>query len=289
MPIPINAELNFVPVASFPVSPVQGQVCVLSSDGHLYCYDGSQWVDCGQSGGSSAVEYVSGFTTSDYYDSALANPFAGETLITVAGVAEIAGATGQQTILSSLAEGNGSGLSLRINTGYQCQINARLAYSGGVISLNGTVPFGYVGKLLLCVAVIDVSGADLNYEVWANGVQLFNGSVGGGGGALPAGSGSANLRVGIVGDGSFPEQVADGLRIYGAGYRFGTLLSYVEHQQWFLDCRAAGMLVDAPAALTRGWQVNGDPGATWAPFVGSGNLTETGSVTYGTESPFSWL
>jgi hypothetical protein len=38
-------------LATAPTSPAQGWCYVSSTNGHLYCYDGSAWVDCGASGG----------------------------------------------------------------------------------------------------------------------------------------------------------------------------------------------------------------------------------------------
>lgn len=42
---------NFFPVSALPGSPAKGDTVVLSSDGHLYTYDGSVWVDNGAAGG----------------------------------------------------------------------------------------------------------------------------------------------------------------------------------------------------------------------------------------------
>jgi hypothetical protein len=49
-----TVPLRYVVVTSFPSSPSQGDCVVLSSDGHLYCYSGSAWVDCGQGGVTQA-------------------------------------------------------------------------------------------------------------------------------------------------------------------------------------------------------------------------------------------
>lgn len=44
-------RLSIVPVAALPGSPAKGDTVVLASDGHLYTYDGSAWVDNGAAGG----------------------------------------------------------------------------------------------------------------------------------------------------------------------------------------------------------------------------------------------
>lgn len=46
-----------VVVVSFPLSPEKGDTVVLTTDGHLYTYDGSGWVDNGAGGGSGLTEY----------------------------------------------------------------------------------------------------------------------------------------------------------------------------------------------------------------------------------------
>lgn len=48
----INApRLSIDPVAALPGSAAKGDTVVLSTDGHLYTYDGSAWVDNGAAGG----------------------------------------------------------------------------------------------------------------------------------------------------------------------------------------------------------------------------------------------
>lgn len=42
--------VRFAIVATLP-SGVQGDTCVLSTDGHLYTHDGASWVDNGAAGG----------------------------------------------------------------------------------------------------------------------------------------------------------------------------------------------------------------------------------------------
>lgn len=44
-------------LASAPGSPAKGDTYVLSTNGHLYTYDGSGWVDNGAGGGSGLTEY----------------------------------------------------------------------------------------------------------------------------------------------------------------------------------------------------------------------------------------
>jgi hypothetical protein len=48
-----------VVVASLPLvgSSTKGDTCVLTTDGHLYTFDGSAWVDNGAGAGSGLTEY----------------------------------------------------------------------------------------------------------------------------------------------------------------------------------------------------------------------------------------
>lgn len=48
---------NFFPVSALPGSPAKGDTVVLSSDGHLYTYDGAAWVDNGAAGGGGGTVY----------------------------------------------------------------------------------------------------------------------------------------------------------------------------------------------------------------------------------------
>lgn len=52
-----ETTIGFPVVAALPGSPTKGETVVLSSDGHLYTYDGSAWVDNGAGGGSGLTEY----------------------------------------------------------------------------------------------------------------------------------------------------------------------------------------------------------------------------------------
>jgi hypothetical protein len=47
-------------LASFPASPSKGDTVVLESDGHLYTFDGTGWVDngAGGGGGGTTTAYV---------------------------------------------------------------------------------------------------------------------------------------------------------------------------------------------------------------------------------------
>lgn len=47
--------VRFAVVASLPGTAAQGDACVLSSNGHLYVYDGSGWVDHGATGGGGGT------------------------------------------------------------------------------------------------------------------------------------------------------------------------------------------------------------------------------------------
>jgi hypothetical protein len=49
--IPFRSALRPSVVALFPGTPSQGDTVVLSTDGHLYTFDGSGWVDNGAAGG----------------------------------------------------------------------------------------------------------------------------------------------------------------------------------------------------------------------------------------------
>ncbi len=51
-----------VVVPTLPVSAVKGDTVVLTTDGHLYTYDGSTWVDNGSGGsGGSGISQVQSF------------------------------------------------------------------------------------------------------------------------------------------------------------------------------------------------------------------------------------
>ncbi len=49
--IPFLSPLGVVVVATLPPSPVKGSTVVLDTDGHLYTFDGSAWIDNGAAGG----------------------------------------------------------------------------------------------------------------------------------------------------------------------------------------------------------------------------------------------
>lgn len=233
--------------------------------------------------------YVAQFSAADYYASAVPNPAAGQTLLTVAGMVDLQTATDTQTILSCLGDGTtSSGFDLRIMGGAGT-VQLRLFYSLGITSLNGSIPLPYVGRPMLAVVQVDTSGANLDYAVRINGCEVFSGSIAGGGGALPVGGGPENLKIGIVGNLNPPLTEATTMRIFGTGYRVGALLSSAQHAAWFLACRAANQFVDAPLPLDLGWSADSDPGTVWAPFVGAGDMAEVGAVAWAEESPMMWL
>lgn len=243
-------------------------------------------------GGGASIGYVDAFASGDYYQAAIANPFSGQTLVTVAALIEIVGnLSASRAVLSSLDRFNAfdSGLSLRITGG---GFNPALEYysnAGALTASNAALAiFPYVGKLALVVFELDTSGANGVWRCYVNGSEIANGTNAGAGGALPAGSGSRDLTIGQNPGGT--QFVADGIRVCGAAYKIGGTFNTVnQHAEWFLDVEAAGQLEDAPSGMTAGWRtVGADPGATWAPFVGSGDMIETGAVGYGTSS-LRWI
>ena len=59
MAVEILSVIRPVVVASLPLAggSTKGDTCVLTTDGHLYTFDGSAWVDNGAGGGSGLSDY----------------------------------------------------------------------------------------------------------------------------------------------------------------------------------------------------------------------------------------
>jgi len=290
MAIPVNANVYLVPVGSFPGSPVQGQVCVLSTDGHLYTYDGSGWIDNGATVVVPTYYYLDGFTTSDYYGSTIANPFNGASKVTLAALFSLDANTpnGERKLISS--EGSDSGVSL----GFYCDtdeltIHTRAWTDQGLFEASYAISHYNIGKWIFIISKIDCTGTDCEISVCLNGVPDSFDAQTNGGGTLVAGSASQNLKIGVKGTGS--SDAANTTHINGVGYMVGNRPSSAQSEAWFQAIRMAGKFVDCPGlSMDKAWRVDStDPGGTWAPFVGSGDMTEVGSVAYTSETQIQYI
>lgn len=132
-----------------------------------------------------------------------------------------------------------------------------------------------VRRTMMVAIAFDASGSDTVVRFALNGgVYAGPGFVGGVSGTYTAGG---NL---VVGSRNGVDRIATSEKIHGAGWA-NRALSFREMADWYEECRAAGQLEDIPSGggLSEGWRVGGSaPGATWAPFVGSADLTRIGSA-----------
>jgi hypothetical protein len=236
---------------------------------------------------------VSGLTDTDYYSSSISNPFAGQTLLTCVALVEMNKNIGDEQVIFSSHDydsvgGLNSGVSFALfgNGG----ISPRIRYwdNGGTQRITGASwPSGlpYTRKLCLVALEVDFSTADADYMLYVNGASVANGSTAGAGGALPAGSGSNDLLVGrnTAGE-TWP---AEGLTIYGFGWRFGAFNTPAQHSAWYETVIDALELSDSPAGLNSLYIISGsDPGATWSPTIGSGSLTREGTPVFGSRAVY---
>ncbi len=248
---------------------------------------GTTWTEVtGGGSGDLPIAFVTGFSDSRYYELAT-DPFIGEDNWTAAVMFNSRYTEGRLARLFGTQTGGpgtgGANINIFGNAG-QIQAQANDNVGGNMTAFWDNQPMSY--KWIMAVMRYRQDGADTVLSLSINGDLVSEARATGVTGPYTAG---IALGLGACSDGAGFGSALE--NVNGAGYALRALTDE-EISEWYRDSYEAGQFLDIPSggSLTAGWRANGtDPGATWAPFVGAGNLTRTGTaVTPGTDTRPDW-
>jgi hypothetical protein len=257
------------------------------ADGELLGRVGTDIVGVTPSGGGPSVEEITGLSTTRHYRFG-SDPLNAVNQHTVCAVVRVGSNTVSTSFNNRWVMGtiNGvGGFGIRYSGNFTADVVTRLGvsmYDGG-----GTLrTFEYSGAdvgLKFCVVVVVFNYDEFGNTtaiLWINGqrhVAFFTSAVTG----QTAGG---NLSIGAAADGAYQHGIDTGGFVHGAAY-VTRLLNADEVRELSEACLESRRLESIPSGgdWTNAWRVDGgDPGATWAPFVGATSLTRSGTAaTYG--------
>lgn len=229
---------------------------------------------------------LSGLGTSRYYALA-SDPLAAATAWTVCAVGRVGidqTATGARHLAGSMdADAGGGGWSLGVegsgSAAWPDTVRFRVVDSGGTYRSNTTYNIYTANKLLVMIMRYNGAafGSDTLVDYFVNGARVGETYVGGVTGAITAGG---VLTLGTTDAGAFGDGMLGGW-LHGGAYatRAITDAEIREVTEATLSALALQDIPGGGGSWAAGWRADGsDPGATWAPFVGSGSLARTGTA-----------
>jgi hypothetical protein len=240
-----------------------------------------EWVAAAAGGGGlPAISYLTGWDVDRYYDMG-SDPITGQANWGIAGLVYAESSESVTRMLFGNDGGFGGGASIIINGE---AITGRVTDSGSNLRQLASFNPPMVNKWLpVFLRGITVAGTDLRAQLYIGG-SLFQEVIQS---AVTASvQGGGNFMVGGR-RGSPSSQPALYDRIAGVGVAQRNVTP-AQIAEWSRAVVAAGQMVDIPSggSFTAAWRVGAaEPGATWAPFVGAGNLTRVGTaLTRGADS-----
>lgn len=226
-------------------------------------------------GGLPSIPYLQGWSASRYYAMA-SNPLSGQANFGLA--ARIYCETYEQTTRMIIGNdgGFGDGASIIINGE---AITGRITDSGSTLRQIALFAPPMVNKWINVFFRCITQGSDLRAQLYING-SMFVETIQNGVTATMSGGG--NLTVGCR---AGADQGATQERIAGVGYALRNVTP-AQIAAWSRACTESGQMEDLPEGFTNVWRVeDSEPGATWTPFAGAGNLTRTGTaLTHGVDT-----
>jgi hypothetical protein len=272
-----------------PASSAQGDILyhngtvytrlALGTTGHVLTAGATapEWAAAAGGGGLPEITYLRNWDAARYYGLG-ANPLSAQANYGLACFVYAESSEAVTRMVFGNDGGFGDGASIILNGE---AITGRVTDSGANLRQLAVFSPPMVNRWMTVFLRVITVGADLRAQLYLNGsmfAETFNAGVTG------TQSSGGNIILGCRGG---TDQAAQYERIQGAGYVLRNVTA-AQIAEWSRACVTAGQMADIPTggSFDAAWRVGAsEPGATWTPFVGAGNLTRTGTaLTHGTDS-----